>query len=75
MVKDVDQRVALFWFVGWNPVGDALHPVLVKNLDGMFAEARQQVGQFARGRVVDTQFVHCGCGLSPAGGFPRSRQQ
>ena len=58
MVKDVDQCVALVWLVGGNPVGDALHSMLVKNLDGMFAEARQQVGQFSRGCVIDAKFVY-----------------
>ncbi len=59
MPQDVDQRIALLWFVEGSPVGDALDTVLLKNLDRMVAEPRQQVRQFSRRSVVDPQFVNC----------------
>ncbi len=37
----------------------------VKELDGVFAEAREQIYQFPRGGVIDTEFVNPG--RSPLG--------
>jgi hypothetical protein len=42
MLEDVDQGVALLWFVDRRPVSDAFDSMPVKKLYGVVAEARQQ---------------------------------
>ena len=44
MIKDVDEGVALVGFVERRPIGNTLHSMLIKQLDGVIAEAREQIG-------------------------------
>ena len=67
--EDVDERVALGWIVGGDPIGDAAHVVLGENFDGVVAEASEEIVELAVHGVVDAEFVDggCRCGLRGRG--------
>src|SRR5262249_35260920 len=60
MLEDVDQGVALLWFVNRCPVSDTFEPMPVKDFYGVIAEACQQVLQLCRRRVINPKFVDHG---------------
>src|SRR5262245_56962677 len=57
MPENVNQCIALEWLIGWGPVSNILHPMSLKKLDGVVAEACQQFSQFTRSSVIDAEFV------------------
>ena len=63
MLEDVEQGVALLWFLDRRPVSNAFDSMSVKKFYGVFTEARQQFSQFSRGRVIDPELVDHGQGL------------
>ena len=60
MLKNVDESVALLRLIERRPVSDAFEPVAIKDFYGVVAEARLELGQFSRGRMIDAEFVD-GC--------------
>jgi len=55
--EDVDEHVGLLWIVGGSPEGESPHVVPREDSDGVVAETREKLGQFAFDDVIDAEFV------------------
>ena len=75
MLKNVDQGIAFLRFIERRPVRDAFNSVAVKDLYGVVAEARLEVGKFSWSRMIDAEFVDggggCRIGVVLPGGGPK----
>jgi len=63
MLKDVDQRVTFLWIVEGSPIGDALQPVAIEDLDSVIAEPCFQIGKLSGGGMIHAELIHSGRGL------------
>ena len=60
MGDDVEERFAFERVVGGSPVGDVLDAVLFEELHGVFAEAAEEIVEFAFEGVIHAEFVNGG---------------
>src|ERR1700721_4152929 len=57
MLKNVDKGIALLRLIERRPISNAFDSVALKEFYGVLPEACQQVAQFSRSRMIDTQFI------------------
>jgi hypothetical protein len=67
MLKNVDKGIALLRLIERRPISNAFDSVTLKEFYGVLPEACQQVAQFSRSRMIDTQFIDACRGLRRIG--------